>query len=131
MDKHAGPGKAVGTGLKRTDNQKGETMIEYTNPRMNATIENWPSGQKRVTAVFEIEQTSKRGERATRKTIGAVKKLTFARKARIVDGSDGKTYIAELTMYGFVSIMRGDMKLQEETISDHDPRYEAAKALFD
>lgn len=55
--------------------------MQYTNPRMRAEIENWPSGSKRVTAVFEIEQTA-RGERATRTTTGATKKLTYARKAR-------------------------------------------------
>jgi hypothetical protein len=30
-------------------------MLVYSNPRMSATIENWPSGSKRVTAKFEIE----------------------------------------------------------------------------
>lgn len=41
-------------------------MTEYANPRMHAVVENWPSGSKRVTAVFEIEQHPKKGERATR-----------------------------------------------------------------
>ena len=36
--------------------------LTYSNPRMEATIENWPSGSKRVTARFEIE-TAARGER--------------------------------------------------------------------
>ena len=38
-------------------------MTNYSNPRMAATIENWPSGNRRVTATFEIEQHPKRGER--------------------------------------------------------------------
>lgn len=106
-------------------------MKTYSNPRMNATIENWPvGGTRRATAVFTIEQT-KRGERGVRTTTGAPKALTYARKARIVDGDDGRTYIAELTMYGFVTIMRGDMKIQEETIFETDARYPAALALFD
>jgi hypothetical protein len=99
------------------------SAIKYSNPRMSATIENWPSGRtKRVTARFQIEQTS-RGERAVRITDGAPKKLTFAKMARIVDGDDGRTYIAEFTAYGFISIMRGDMKFQHETIWLTDPRY--------
>ena len=99
------------------------SAIKYSNPRMSATIENWPSGRtKRVTARFQIEQTS-RGERAVRITDGAPKKLTFAKMARIVDGDDGRTYIAELTAYGFISIMRGDMKFQHETVWPTDPRY--------
>ena len=40
-----------------------EATLVYDNPRMSATIENWPSGYKRVTAQFVIEQT-KKGERA-------------------------------------------------------------------
>lgn len=50
--------------------------------------------------------------------------------ARIVDGSDGRTYIAEYTTYGFISIMRGDMKFQQEAIFERDPRYAEALELF-
>lgn len=103
--------------------------IRYSNPRMSAVIPDWPSGQKRVTAKFEIEQTP-RGERAVRTTDGAPKKLTFAKMARIVDGSDGRTYIAEFTAYGFISIMRGDMKYQHETIHQNDPRYAEVLEVF-
>jgi hypothetical protein len=104
--------------------------LKYSNPRLSATIPDWPSGSKRVTAVFEIEQNPKRGERAVRTTTGEPKKLTFAKLARIVDGSDGRTYIAEFTSYGFISIMRGDMKFQHETIHDRDPRYAEALEIF-
>ena len=104
--------------------------LTYSNPRMTAVIENWPSGSQRVTARFVIEQDPKRGERAARTTTGDPKKLTFAKLARIVDGSDGRTYIAEFTIYGHISIMRGDMKYQHETIHSTDPRYAAALELF-
>jgi hypothetical protein len=96
---------------------------------MAATIEDWPSGSKRVTARFEIEQGPK-GERAVRTTTGNAKKLTYAKMARIVDGDDGRTYIAEFTMYGFINIMRGDMQHQHEAIFDRDPRYAMALELF-
>lgn len=59
------------------------------------------------------------------------KKLTYAEKVRIVEGSDGRTYIAELTSSGFVSIMRGDMKLQAEAIFPEDPRFGQVRALFE
>lgn len=103
--------------------------LTYSNPRMTATIPDWPSGHKRVTARFEIEQTT-RGERAVRTTDGAPKKLTFAKLARIVDGSDGRTYIAEFTIYGHISIMRGDMKFQHETIHPESSRYAEALEIF-
>src|SRR6202049_4038579 len=105
-------------------------MPKYSNPRMTATIENWPSGSKRVTAQFHIE-TTPRGQRAVRVTTGAPKKLTFAQKMRIVDGDDGKTYNAELSMYGHITIMRGDMKYNEETVFEDNPRYAELRALFD
>jgi hypothetical protein len=104
--------------------------IKYSNPRITATIENWPSGSQRVTAHFSIECHPKRGERAVRVTTGAPKKLTFARKMRIVDGDDGRTYIAELSIYGHVTIMRGDMKFQEEVVHDREPRHAELLALF-
>ncbi len=103
--------------------------LTYSNPRMSAVIENWPSGSKRVIAIFEIEQ-DKRGERAVRTTTGEPKKLTFAKLARIVDGSDGRTYVAEFTLYGHITIMRGDMKFLQETIHPSDSRYAMAMELF-
>jgi len=104
-------------------------MTEYSNPRLRAVIDNWPIGSKRCTATFMIERNGK-GERGVRTTVGAPKKLTYARKARIVDGDDGRTYIAELSAYGFVSIMRGDMKFQHEAVFDTDPRFRAIMSLF-
>jgi hypothetical protein len=107
------------------------TTKTYSNPRTYAEIDNWPmGGSKRGTAVFSIEAKGGKGERGVRVTNGKPKALTFARKARIVDGDDGRTYIAELTAYGFVSIMRGDMKFGEESIHDGDPRLPALLALF-
>src|ERR1700693_5669527 len=39
-----------------------DILHRYSNPRMSATIENWPSGTHRVTAQFSIEIDPKRGE---------------------------------------------------------------------
>lgn len=103
--------------------------LTYSNPRMHAAVPNWPSGSKRVMALFAIEETP-RGQRAVRTTTGDPKRLTFAKLARIVDGSDGRTYLAMLTEYGHISIMRGDMKIQQEAIFERDPRYAAALELF-
>jgi hypothetical protein len=105
-------------------------MTNYSNPRMHAVIENWPSGGKLVTATFEIE-VNKNGERACRTTSGATKKLTYARKARIVDGDDGLTYIAELTTYGHIRIMCGNMRYEHEVVFDREPRYPKLLKLFE
>lgn len=105
-------------------------MTNYSNPRMNAIIENWPSGSKKVTATFVIEGVKERGERAMRTTTGAPKRLTYARRVRIVDGDDGRTYIAELSPSGNVTIMRGDMKYKHETVFHRDARYPELLELF-
>ena len=103
----------------------------YSNPRLTAVIENWPLGaSRRGPATFTIETHEKRGERAVRITDGAPKKLTFARKMRIVDGDDGRTYLAALSDYGHVTIMRGDMKLQEECVFSSDTRHASLLELF-
>jgi hypothetical protein len=89
---------------------------------MNTVIENWPSGPHRVTATFSIETDAKPGQRAVRVTTGAPKKLTYAKQMRIVDGSDGRTYIAELSFWGHVTITR-DMEFTEGTVFEDNPRY--------
>jgi hypothetical protein len=107
-------------------------MTEYSNPRMSAIVTNWPSGGKRVTAKFEIERDAKRGERGVRITTGAPKKLTYGRAARVVDGDDGRTYVAVWAAHHeHITIYRGDFKYAEETIFSSDPGYVAVRKLFD
>ncbi len=112
--------------------------LTYSNPRMELMVSDWPSGSKRTTATFLVETHPTRGQRAIRTTIDpktskpcAPKALTYARQVRIVDGSDGRTYIAELDMRSEnVSIMRSDMKFSHEYVTEHNPRYVAVRALF-
>lgn len=104
-------------------------MTDYSNPRMQAAIENWPHGSQRVTAIFTIE-ADKRGERAVRVTTGAPKKLTYARQMRIVDGDDGRTYIAARSAYAHITIMKGDMKFNHEVVHSGDARYPEMLKLF-
>ena len=106
-------------------------MTKYSNPRTAAVIEDWPNGSNRVTAHFSIECHPTRGERAVRVTTGAPKKLTFARKMRIVDGYDGRTYIAALTSFGHITIKQGDMKFDKESVFEREPDYAELKALFE
>lgn len=105
-------------------------MTIYSNPRMSLVVRGWPSGGKRVTAKFEIEANARGRERAVRVTTGAPKRLTYAIKARIVDGDDGLIYIAELTNFDFVVIMNGDMKFEHEVVHTDNPRYPDLLALF-
>lgn len=103
--------------------------LEYSNLRRRADIEGWPYGSLRTTAIFEVESNT-RGQRVTRTTINpktgqpaAAKATTYAPRAAIADGSDGRTYIVQLSIYGSISVMRGDMKFSEESIHRSDPRF--------
>lgn len=104
-------------------------MTNYSNPRMKKVVENWPSGGQRVTATFEIECTP-RGERAMRTTTGKPVTVTYAQQMRIVEGDDGRTYIARWHGAGMVSILRGDMKYQHEVAHRGDPRFDELMKLF-
>jgi hypothetical protein len=106
-------------------------MLTYTNPRMTAVIPDWPSGRHRVTATFTVETDPKRGQRVIRTTTGKGKATTYAVQARIVTGSDGRTYVAMLTPYDFVGIMRSDLKIQHESIHRGDPRLPELLKLFE
>ena len=110
----------------------------YSNPRLDVTIADWPTGSHRTTAHFWIETHTSRGQRGMRQTahpitgkLAAPKKLTYARQARIVDGDDGRTYILELGVYSkSLSVMQGNMQFQAEHIAESDPRHAALLALF-
>src|SRR5882672_4282353 len=109
--------------------------MKYSNPRMTAVIEGWPYGRFQTTARFHIE-TNGNKQRAVRITVDpktgrdtAPKKLTYANKARIVDGDDGRTYIIEWSNWGFISVMKGDMKFSHESINELDPRFAEVRAL--
>jgi len=101
-------------------------IMEYSNPRMKAEIENWPWGSHRTKAIFSIETHPLRGQRATRITINpkngklcAPKKTTYSKRARIVDGSDGRTYILE--DWGWrIQLRKSDILHDHEGISSSD-----------
>jgi len=113
-------------------------MLKYSNPRLSFTTNDWPYGSKlRTTATFTIE-ANKRGERVSRVTInpknGRVNKpktTTYATKVRIVDGSDGRTYIAELTMYGHITIMESNLQFQHSVFHTNDENYPKILSLFE
>lgn len=111
--------------------------LTYSNPRLSAVFEDWPHGAHRTRATFTVESKDGKGQRAVRVTIdpktgreSAPKTLTYGRQARIVDGDNNRTYLAMLTEFGHISIMRADMKFSEEAIFEKDPRYAAVRAFF-
>jgi hypothetical protein len=111
---------------------KGVTdMKTYSNPRMLAVIPDWPSGVRRVVATFQVEIRRDGQQRAIRTTTGAPKKLTYANRMRIVDGDDGRTYIAADHGHGMISIRQSNMQFQEECVHEGNPRYPDLLALFD
>ncbi len=111
--------------------------LMYHSPCLVRTIPDWPSGGHKVPAVFQIVQTkgAERCERTTQHptkgTWSTPKKTTFARKARIVTGTDGRTYLLELGRYSnALTVMQGNLQYQQEYIGEDDPRHPALLALF-
>ena len=111
-------------------------MLTYSNPRKSYTTDQWPYGSMRTTATFTIE-ANKRGQRVSRVTINPKngrtnkpKTTTYSMKACIVDGSDGRTYIAELTMYGHITIMESNLQYQQAVFHTNDENYPEILNLF-
>ena len=76
-------------------NQLTDTLT-LSNPRRLYVAHNWPSGLKRVTREFGIQIDDAGRERALTWTTGKPKYSKWCLHCRIVDGSDGKTYLVGL-----------------------------------
>ena len=112
-------------------------MLTFTNPRLEFTTHDWPYGRYRTTATFLIQQNNK-GERVARITINPKtgrtnkpKTTTYAKKVRIVEGSDGRTYIAELTQYGNITIMQSNLQYEQCTLYPDNENFLDVLKLFD
>ncbi len=105
-------------------------MKTYSNPRTETIVRDWPSGSRRVEARFWVE-SNRRGERVCRVTTGKPKRSTYAQRAVIVDGDDGRTYFLQSGQYSrHITVCRGDMKHHEETRHPGDLGYQALVNLI-
>ena len=111
--------------------------LTYHSPCLALLILDWPSGRYQVAARFSIETHPTRGQRAVRQTQhpvkgtwSAPKTTTYAAQVRIVTGSDGKTYILELSGSGSIHIMQGNLQFTAEHVMWNDPRYAELAQLF-
>ena len=82
-------------------NQLTDTLT-LSNPRRLYVAHNWPSGSKRVTREFGIQIDDAGRERALTWTTGKPKYSCWYRDCRIVNGSDGKTYVVGFKTYNAV-----------------------------
>jgi hypothetical protein len=103
-------------------------MLTFSNPRLSAKFDDWPSGSHRVKCTFEIVCDAKRGWRVIRTTTDKngkwckPKATTFGGRAVLVDGSDGRTYILQHAgNYDFIVIRRSDF-MDEATIFPETPK---------
>lgn len=105
-----------------------EQTFTVSNPRKEETIEDWPHGARRVTAVFTHE-SNKKGERIARTTTGKPKMSKYYAAIRLVDGSDGKTHML-CDCGGFLSIMACDMKYRDFSVFPEDDNYDDYYAML-
>ncbi len=113
----------------------------YTNPRTYAAFPDWPYGRKtRTLCTFTVEIVGAfagRRERISKVTVNPrtgrenkAKKTTFAPQVRIVDGSDGKTYILQKSNYSMVLYIKKSDFFDFESIHPEDERYDSVRKLF-
>jgi len=111
--------------------------MKYLNPTKQLTVNDWPYGrQLRTSAIFTIE-SNKHGERVNRITINPKngiankpKTTTYADLVRIVEGKDGKTYIAEYHKYNRICIRESNLQYEHESIYDSNPYFAELLALL-
>lgn len=92
-------------------------MITFSNPRLKAEFNDWPSGSHRVKCVFEVIHKPGKGWKFNRTTwnpkTGLPNKpkadIAFGRQACIVDGDDGRTYLIQRTAsFNAISVYSSD-----------------------
>ncbi len=116
--------------------------MKLSNPRLSATISDWPIGQsKTTTAVFTVEEKPGHGQRVSRCTQKAsgdwakAKYTTYAPKFLIVDGEDDRTYLVSTGFFGqgmdSMCVWPGTLKGCEHVYQSTQPeRYRALVGLF-
>lgn len=116
-------------------------LLTFSNPRRQAIIPDWPLGRdQRGPATFTVESDPRKGERIARVTTGKPKRTTYAHKACVVDGSNGRTYLLlyDRQFGESVRIASSDMQRdapQAETgldsayVRPDDPDFATLKAL--
>lgn len=106
----------------------------YSDPRLELVIEDYPlGGTKRGQCRFYVDKNPKRGARVGKVTTGKPSFTTFANRAAIVTGDDGRTYVLrDVKDYGFVDVSRSDFKTHESVHKSSSPeRYATLMALID
>ncbi len=106
--------------------------LTFSNPRLSATFEDWPSGSQRVRCTFQVEHHPKRGYRIARQTTGKPKYSTYGGPSAIVDGSDGRTYLlVHIPLYQMVKVRRSDfLDAERGCVWSQDADYASLLALI-
>lgn len=112
--------------------------MKLTNPRLTATISDWPIGRSQTTtAVFTVEDKPGHGQRVSRCTQKAsgdwakAKYTTYAPQFLIADGDDGRTYLVSRETLDAVFIWPGTMQGSESVFQSSQPdRYRDLVKLF-
>lgn len=107
---------------------------QYSNPRLEATFDNWPlGGTRRGQCRFFVEKNA-RGARVGRITTGKPKYTTYRSNEDvcIVDGDDGRTYILQdVKIYNFISVTRSDFMTHDSIHKSSEPeKYEEVLNLI-
>lgn len=113
--------------------------MKLSNPRLTATISDWPVGQRKTTtAVFTVEDKLGHGQRVSRCTMKAsgdwakAKYTPYYPAFLIADGEDGRTYLVSKpidsdAMVVWLGTLQGREYVYQSVLPD---RYKALVKLF-
>ena len=111
------------------------TIPQFSNPRREAMIDDWPIGRQRCRCWFQVERTN-RGERVARRTENKTrtgwnqpKRTTYGDRCAIVDGDDGRTWLLSYRN-GAVCVWISDMQHTLCHVYADDPLFAGLMALI-
>lgn len=84
-------------------------MLRLEDPRRAADLD-WPAANGRTIARFRVLRVAGGLERVSRRTSGKSRYSPAGAIARVVTGSDGKTYVAGIRRSGAAFLMAGTMR---------------------
>jgi hypothetical protein len=112
--------------------------LSFMNPVREVVILNWPFGNHRVKAWFQIE-SNKRGERVARRTENKSrtgwnkpKRTTYETRMAIVTGNDGKTYfLGWSSEWQTITVWAANCQHTIERVRPDDERFPEMMAMID
>lgn len=106
------------------------SILTFTTPRIALDVPDWPAGNERVFCRFRVRRNAAGQERAEKQVQGGRLRFSpWGSRVRIVDGSDGLTYVIGQRKSGCVFLMNNRMRETVFIPFHNDQYHEIVKAI--